>query len=508
MPTLAVPDSSASSSKRFPFLRIFLLFASVYTLTFWPALCVPWWQADDYALGGAFSWSAYLDCALWLGRPLDIVWLWSLRLDCSPSAAAANMALRAAQVGVHVLAATLIAYALWRRLRAPILSSLAVLPFLLWFFNPDAVLLRTAGPYPQGCLLSVAGMLLIQVEGVRRTWLARLAGVCCLAASVLSNQSSAMAGPVVWMVVLALTVLQEDRIAGRKLFREGSLLFVGLLLGMIGTMVCVRCSSCPINPRAKLATDLGEKVRYLAVLNDIFLLGHRHLYPRLLQYAHASLCGVVAVLLLRRCLRRTAEGWQVNRAAVFASACLAANLVLPYAAVMLSSESCPHSRVIYLAPLFLTGCLAVGFLLLPRALVPRLALTALLLVILGAYHHRAWIHAEEYSLLEQRDRETLARLESFAREHQTSRVVVLTEETLWRNRNPYQLQMTGLGNHSSSFTFAYSAVPFVHRYSSLTAVVDPVLERRALEQVEASPREPGFQFSMLQGTDVVIVTPP
>src|SRR5207302_10020541 len=96
--------------------------------------------------------------------------------------------------------------------RAPWLSALAVLPYLLWFFSPVAVLLRSAGPYPQGCLLSVVGVLLIQSERARRTGLARLAGLGCLPGSVLSNQSSAMAGPLVWTILLGLTAVQTDRI--------------------------------------------------------------------------------------------------------------------------------------------------------------------------------------------------------------------------------------------------------------------------------------------------------
>src|SRR5262249_11539549 len=147
----------------FPWLRAFVVLAAAYAVVFWPALSQPWWSRDDYTLGAMGAEGRYA-MAMQAGRPAYILLFETLPLDNRPDAVGWNVALRAGRALLHVLAALLLAYALWRPLGSAVAAVAAVLPFLLWFFNPDAVLMRLAAGYPLALLLAVAALLLVRAR--------------------------------------------------------------------------------------------------------------------------------------------------------------------------------------------------------------------------------------------------------------------------------------------------------------------------------------------------------
>jgi len=443
-------------ARRFPGLRVFLLYLICYVVLFWPALCQPWWYMDDYWCAG-WDGATFWKMALCQGRPLGMLWQWTHQLDSSPESGTANVLLRLVQVGCHVLTATLIAGLLWKDgLRWPGVA--AVLPFVLWAFNPEAVLWRTGAAYALTALLSVGGVVLLR----GRTRGSGMLGMVCLALSVLGCQAPAAIGLLVWIVLVAVR-LTRPGIEGQKGFfpwwvREGTLLGTGLLLGGVVSLLLTRLFPFPFRDTA-LASDWRGKARYFLHLQQLtWFYPHFYCWPA--QLSHAALLAATAWAILT-----TALTWQ-RRCLI--AVVLLSSLVAPFAGVLVVSESFASWRLLYPAPLIFTGFLSLAFLLGSARL--RLGLAAITASILFWNAPLAWRNAAEYPRLEQCDREQARCLERFCQQQGMTRVVVLPGAVPVYKWNPYGLQMFDLHGHYSAFKTSWTCQQFLQRYSSLQPV--------------------------------------
>jgi hypothetical protein len=489
------PDLRPTSQPTTPFtgLYVFVVLALLYVVVFWPALRTAWWFRDDYSVG---EWGERdrWGMALITGRPVYGLLFYTLPLDNRAEATGFNIGLRLARVLLHVSAAWMLCYLLWRRLRSWLAASAATVPFLVWFLNPDAVLARLGAGYPLSVLLSLCGLL--AADGTRpgrgRAALAVVLG----SVAVLCNQIGACAGLAAWAILAALeaTCPQPE---WTRLARQALLAVAGFLLGGLLSMASVSLSPWPAEAgRGGLADDWHDKFRFLVELNDTYLLR-----CRTTSVAQVALLALVLGTLVVRGLRH-------DKRLLLAAGALASLTVVPYLTVLVVRESSAMPRTMYLATLLLTGAVAVGFRVL-RPSRPALAFGGLLLAAVVAGNVRLGrANAEAYLALQDGDRAALARVEGAARDQGCGRVVLLADYGLVRDTNPYRLRCSQGDNHLSAFQENYSAGPFVRRYSRLPVVDDPEVHAAARRQIESRERPEGMVLQRLHGSDILIVCTP
>jgi len=331
------------------FASVWTLFVVVWGFANWPALTTAWWYWDDFDKFGD-PWRD-IPHVLSLGRPLEVLWELTFLIDANPHRTWQNIALRVFQGGVHCAVGTVVAMVLWRQ-RRTWGAVLSVLPFLLWPFNTDAVLWRSAAGYLLAAFCAVVGMWFIQYTR-RRPLLATAAGVCAIAAGMLFNQAAAFAGLVVQLLASALMAMQA-RIEWRAQCRR---LMTTCLAYALGGVVSYAIAHFRAGQRVRFATDVPGKLGYLWKLNELFL-ASPHFYPRWLSGLHIGLL-ILTVLAVTAAVVRRCPLWSARRAAA-SVLILSTAFVTPYAGVLLTAENWPTWRVMYLAPLLIVGVERAG----------------------------------------------------------------------------------------------------------------------------------------------------
>lgn len=496
-----LPASRDGSPVRFPFLSTWVLLTIAWAAVFWPALHHAWLFFDDYSLavwGEKERWNS----SLGLGRPVLALWSYTFCLDGLSGTSVANVLLRLAQGALHTLTGTVVAYLLWKETRVR-LAALAVLPFVLWPFNTEAVLWRGAGINVLAALFSVLGVALIRAEGARPR-LAGTLGVGLLALGMLTTQASAAAGLVVWAMLLVLSASAEGPPRLKPLLREGGLLLLGYLVGGIATVLCSKLSATP-NPRGVFATDWAAKAAYLIQLNNLYLF-FPAFYPRTLKAAHLLLVGASAVLLVGAGASASRRGPEMRWWSLAALAPLAACAVLPYISVMVVQECWPAWRNMYLAPLLATALFAVGFRHGLRRPIRAAFYGVLLLVVLWPYARLGRENAAEYVRTERGDRQQLRQLEQFAEQASVRKVVVLMPpDAPLQDWNPYRLRFMHCDSHISALACTWTVRAFINRHSTLEVTDDPHIREEALKQLRAAPCG---RFFTVDGCNAVALCPP
>jgi hypothetical protein len=498
------------------------VFTVLWATAFWPALHTPWYYLDDYGLArymspdqalaerGLVNPDAPVDVprcvSLGLGRPMLYLWWFTFALDRDPSWPWVNIGLRWFQGCTHVVTAALIAYLLWKPSRS-YWAVPAVLPFVLWCFNPEVVLWRGAGINVFAVFFSVLGLLCIKTEGRRWQGGWWVTGLALVALSMLTTQGAAMGGLVTWVILVALETACGQGSPGRHL-RHGAFLLGGYLVGGLLSLAVLKYSAEP-NPRATLPPDLHSRVLFLLGHNKLFLFWPGA-YPRVLKYAHAALCLLTPLVVLASGTRLTRQGVVLRWRAPVLLACLASCLVLPYLSLLLVNESWITVRNLYTAPLLLTALVAVGVRLCGRRLWLQAAYAAVLLCILVPYVRMARTHAAEFVRTHRNDLRGLRELEQFAAARGTGKVLLLYCDFPARDWNPYHLNYIGHDLHISAWHVP--ANPgldfFVIRHSRLQVVEDDGLKARALKRCREVPPPAGLFFFLIEGSDVIAVCSP
>ena len=500
---------------RFSFWQVFSIFFLLWALFFWPALHDAWWAMDDFwAIGwtNAVRWGRFV---VGNGRPLLGVWSYSYLLDNGPGRESANILLHWIQGCVHVLNATLLAALLWRVVRSW-QAIVAVLPFLLWPFNADAVLWRGGSVYAIAACLSLLGLHLIRLHDTKRDRIYWIAGSFLCGLSMLATQATAFAGIVVWPVLVGLTALQQQPMPWRRLMREAAFLATGSIFGAALSYYLIK--TYPLPPgwfRGALATDFKAKV-------DFLLNVHRHLilfptfYPTPLKTFHVLLGALAFLAVVFGRPEEPGEPRAFWRSLIAFFALLSC-LVLPFAAQLVVADSLIFLRALYLGPIFFTASVLIGLQIFRGRVWLQRGYGALLFLILISYWPIAWGHSAEYVKCYKGDLEDLRRVQKHAAKFGLTRVMVVPGMS-FRVYNPRRFQYFFLCDHMSSLACPWVRELFIRRWAGLQPVCqakdayllndfevdhDGAIMSRALKQkkdlrVSAKP-----QFRRIEGHDVM-----
>jgi hypothetical protein len=501
---------ASSMASRFPFFLTFLFLGTLWALSFWPALHDAWYVYDDYLYcrtPSSFNWAN----ACSMGRPVFWLWTYTYQLDADPNNVWTNILLRWMQGGFHVLTGTLLAYLLWKQLRSWT-AILAVLPFVLWSFNAEAVLWRGAGINVLAPLFSVLGVVLICIEGWRGSfwrWCGNVlvwsSGVALVILSMLTTQAAANAGLAAWLLVVAITAFRSREFMLRRTVREGLFLASGYLLGGLLSWYIAR-SSPSTDVRVNFTFDWRTKLDFLVEMNKLYLFLPPY-YPRSLKIAHVAMCLGAALLAIMGLTRLSRYGIEMPWALVVGLSCLAACVVAPYASNLVVYHHFPCYRNLYSSPLLITGCVATAFCF-ARRMCLKLVVLGGVLAILVPYVQMARTNARDYVATSRGEKATLHELEQFAAENGTDKVVVLVADVPVRDWNPYHVHYWLGDGHMPAFCRPWVTPGFLLRHSTLQLVMDPAIQAEALRQCLALNLPPDRQFVKVQGQDVVAVCPP
>jgi hypothetical protein len=528
---------------RFPWWKVFLIFGLLWAAFFWPALHDAWWYADDFWLGewtGAQRWGPFV---FGQGRPILGLWSYSFFLDNSPNAQWANILLRWFQGGVHVLSATLLAALLWSVIRHWT-AALAALPFLLWPFNADAVLIRSASLYAIAGLLSFLGLWLIRVNGSKRDRFYWISGTSLCGLSMLAEQSPAFAGIAVWIVLVGLTAIQSAPMPWRRLVREAVFLAIGTITGAAVSYWLIKANPISMPAfvgRGHLRFDVPMSLRMLAVIDWMIVLFPAYVpkmrmpvlsnwyenlvpqhatadfYPRWLQLFHVLLIAstLFAILLFAYRKFKTVKG--MGRP-ILVFLCLVLSFVAPFSAQMLAvGQLAIVLRTLYLAPVLFTACAIFTLQLLKQDVWFERVTVVLLFAILVSYWPISRKHAAEYVSCYEADMADLRDVEQHAAELGLTRVLVVPGMVFWLY-NPHHFKYSMLCTHNSSLAYPWVRETFIRNRSGLQPLCQPedmpllvhgdvdsnsAVLQRALDQKKRLVSTSKPQFQRIDGTDVM-----
>ncbi|MCE7983938.1 MAG: hypothetical protein DYG89_22415 [Caldilinea sp. CFX5] len=491
-------------------LLIFLCYLALYSFANYPAISRAWWYRDDFALTETPRPNKGQLDTLKHGRPVNYLLLMTYQWEEGEQWATANVLLRLLQVAFHALAA-LVAGALLADRRRPWVSYCAVLLFLLYPFNGEPVLWRSALMNPLAALLSLLGVALLSRSSLReqpavaalptakqaRTRLVTVGGILLIALAMVTHQQAALAGLVVWVVAVGQWAMSPKLPTG---WWRGTLWVVGgYALGALLSRLCIYLFFGPAG-RAALSTAWWEKVQFALTLNRLYLWSDY--YPAWLAGLHLLLVagGMAAAGFY---LRRSWPG-------LLALPALVTLFVLPYAAVLVTAESWPAWRVTYLAPFLLIG----AWLLLDRCLASyrlfRFGNFFLLALLLAGYVPMAWRNAAEYVMVFDQDLAEVRAIEAWAatQPNQPTAIVVATAPDYIRTWNPYAVQYMQADSKVSAFLADWTIAPMFTFFTDLTPrQYEPETKHACVQLCRHPPDDPPFSRHLLQSDNVICICP-
>jgi hypothetical protein len=380
------------------FLSLWFAWASANT----PGLLKAWWHLDD--LYRTWDLQKSLHRGLVNGRPVEGLWFYTFYLDQPPGHSTANILLRCMQSGLHCLAALL-----WIRLLARRVviwkAALSALPFLLWPFNGEAVLWRTAAAYPLAVCFSLFGLLIIDEA---RAPMAQICGAALIGLAMLTNQNSATAGLVGFALIMAID-LDADRFRPwRKNLLRFSILCAGYLVGTAISWLITH-HYAKAGSRAQFPHNFKEKLGHWRELNHLFLFWPG-IYPRTLRWAHCLVLASAPIVILYRAMTRKIR---ISRA-ILVTLLLGSLLILPYTAILGVAELTLAHRLWYVAPSIIGACWLVPAAQWPLKSLPFAAAAICLGVVSISYGKMARENAREYIESYEADLRSLRALETVA----------------------------------------------------------------------------------------------
>jgi len=497
-------------------LFLFFFYVALYSLVNYPAVSQAWWYRDDFPLTETPRPNKGQLDTLNHGRPVNYLLLATYSWETGDQWAAVNVSLRLFQVAFHALAAT-VASALLARKRGDWSSYAAVLIFLLYPFNGEAVLWRSAALNPLAALFSLLGVGLLrhallgrqstQPDAHRQKSISignrviQISGFSLIALAMLTHQQAALAGLVVWVLISGFQALQHKAFSPHW-WRTSAWLLSGYLVGIGLSRFCIYLFFGPAG-RAALTTDWLNKGALAFTLNRLYLLSDY--YPDWLAALHLLiLVGGLSVAGHHWIsLRRRKSGW-------IPLAALTSLLILPYAIVLLTVESWPAWRVTYLAPFVVVG----AWLFLDQSLATyprgRLLNGVLLGLLLVGYLPIAWINNAEYVYVFEQDLAQMRAIETWAM-HQTENpatIVVATAPAYVRTWNPYGITYMQADSKVSAFLADWTIAPLVTFFTDLTPQQQETATKDACVQIcLRQPNPQPFSRSLLPPDNTICVCP-
>jgi hypothetical protein len=347
---------------------------------------------------------------------------------------------------------------------------LAVLPFLLWGLNGEAVLWRSATAYPLAALLSIAGLSVVtQAQNRYAMW----TGAVLTGVSVLANQSGAMLGPASWVVVTATDGFRGrcDRSIGAPVRAQA--ISVASCMS-IAAAISFGIARHFCNPRAAFTTQPFQKALFFGRLQG-FLWWNPDL-PLLPKLAQVGL-----LVLFVGGIAYAGRRGHALRPALFAVLLIA---IVPFAAVLVVAESWPSLRIYYVAPITI-GAIFVWIEAGLRSKPASCCAYALLLVLVGGFVTVSWQNAHDSLALYRADCQRLAQIESEANQLGIHQVFWVDPKmgVPSVNYNPYHLRYVQGDWHLSSFLLKWAG-SFIHSRSLLIPADNAHLQRACLARLQ------------------------
>lgn len=478
-------------------LGYFVLWASAN----WPALAHPWWASDDYGIGMQYDW---LHNWKMNGRPLQNLPQMLLQWETGSNGWMVNMLLRLAQGLIHCTAASLIALLCARHVSLWVTLP-AVAVFVIWPFNGEAVLWRSAGAMPIAALLGVIGVGWIESAFAEtdRRWLA-WAGAAAIVAATLCHQLAAIAGLMVWVL---LFTLNEGRSKGSRnelltiaaAYSAGAALSLGMMHWLGG-----------VSQRSSLASDISAKFLHFQTLAVNFLEQPDYdltgaAAPNLVLTLHRILAWTLLALAYASLLRRR---WPLPRRLTYALA-VSSLFILPYAPLLITAEFTTSARVYYVAPLVLAAVLMLLERMFGRWWFVQPLVVSIACILLGRYFWLARLNAQDFVNIYQGDVNSLVQIVNFAASQpsQPHTVVVAQPPDYLRSYDPYPVHFSNGDGKASALLVPWAVGPFIEWRSQLHAEQTPEHLATCATWCRLEARGRPLAMSLLPSTDVVCVCP-
>ena len=477
------------------FVLILITYIAIWSVANWPALKQAWWYQDDFSFSENGPISTIYH-GLDIGRPIASLWFLTYLIDIAEKESyPGNILLRFVQGIIHCLAAFVAALLIWKQTKRWA-AFLAVLPFLLWPFNGEAVLWRAAGFYPIAALLSLSG-----IYAIRYNYPA--IGVLALILAMLTTQSAALAGLVVWIITWSLIFLQRKSWPGRQLRFETTYVLAGYIVGGLLSYIIAQHFELVQAHRTVFTSDLGDKLAFLFELNHLFIASDH--YPAWLTTLHTILLSGAVILIATRGHQM---GWSIHQISLPILG-LAATFVTPFLTLLMVAESWPSWRVMYLAPFLITGAWILWDQVVGAWRVGAVVVVGLLCLILIGYVNIARVSASEYVEVFQADLGVLHQMERYVSQQRVmdNQVYVATSPGFVRRWNLHGIKYMHGDSKLSAYLKSWTAHPFVRRFSRLQPTEVITVKNACLAQcLLTKDREP-FQSFKLQNSGTLCFCP-
>ena len=476
---------------------LFVLYFSAWFIANWPAAHRAWWYLEDYYRIEYLSDSipkGFLE-----GRPLNGIWFLTFALDSNAAAQFQNIFLRLLQGGFHCLAASISAYLLWDDTKH-FSSFFCFLPFTLWPFNGEAVLWQSAGGYPLAAFLSVLGVFVLKSQS-QGSSIRKIIGSVLIALAIFSNQIAAMAGLVVWFLIVCVRLLKDRsplEFMGRA---ELGYLAGGYFGGGLASILMARYLDASLE-RSGFAENIFDRLRYISDLNSLFF-SWPEFYPAWLTWTQLILLLAAVMVPLIIFLRSKKP---VSTFLLFLDVLIAA-FVIPYAPLLLLSESWASFRIFYLAPMLLS--LAWITIMQQKVNISvRFAAAGIFAVILFGYFTIAWNNSAEYPKVFDADMEKLKELRELADQNQVENIFVASSpEYPVDEWNPYGIKYLYKDSKLSAFLVTDTAGPFIRTFSNLHPINDTTVQEACYNICSTDPFDKNSKIDIVVDQSTICVCP-
>jgi hypothetical protein len=484
------------------FVFVFISYLSLWSFANWPALKEAWWSTDDFSyIEELRSPTIKSYPGLSNGRPISSLWFATFLLEYDDNREIYNIALRVIQGLIHCLATLFAAVMLWKQIKNWG-AFISVLPFLLWPFNGDAVLWRSAGYYPIAALFGLAGLFVLW-KSKEKEFLKLSIGAILIIIATLTNQITALSGLIVWFIISSLRILKcKSSISSKRklIFSTIYLIILYLIGGLLSYFIANY-----FNPdtRAKFTKNYIEKISYLLNLNDTFIFSPLY-YPLWLIGLLTLLFVIYGIVIFKRAIKKelSAKDFLVY----FLLPILL--LITPYAPLLLVSENLSSPRIMYLSAFLITGIWIVLKQDLGKHYWSNILLYSILTLIIIGYIKIARISSSDYVKMFHYDLLVLEKIEEFAMQEKVDdqKVFVATFPDFIREWNPYKITYIQGDSKLSAFLKSWSAHPFIRLYSSLKTTENENVKDACLSYCENTKNGKNFQlFKIRNGRNSNII---
>jgi len=483
------------------FVFIFVIYFSIWALANLPGLITPWWYTDDFS-NGTNRLSQIVQDSLSKGRPIEAISLLSLHLDLgvNKNQGIINIALHILQGILHICCATASCAFLSKKQVNQFTSIISVFPFVLWPFNQETVLWRSALTIPIASSLSLIGIYHI-TNRKNNFWQAAI-GVLAITLSMLSHQLGALLALFIIVLLIFTNDFPQETEKREEIFNTVSKVIVGYLIGGLLSIILVKSFN---GARAGLASNLFDKASFLIEINHLFISGY--FYPKWLSIIQMT---VLVVFIL--CIAFLS--WLKDGHGVFFFRFLILGLlfIIPWLSLLLISENWPSWRVMYLAPLIFTGLyLSIMHFTMDvfkYQILIQFAVTGMLLILLGGYARVSWINSAEYPRLFQMDLALLHRIEDDIAINQLStQIYILNSSNVNKDWNPWKLRFMHGDSKLSAFIIPFASSGFVSSFSNLNTTSDPTVGEKCSVACNADIKENPFHLVIANSENMLCVCP-